>query len=369
MFIEGEKMNYKIGKSKSHNVDEAILEASEGLKSPKLIVFVSDVTHFEEFSTNLKERFKESIIIGTTSYAEFCNQGVFKDSLLILGIECYGNVLEDAEVYPFKYVERIGECVEKIKDVSNTVCFEISSGLKNCEELVLSTFNAVLSEKNIPVFGGTTGNNGTVEKTLVSFNGQVFDNACVFVIIKNLGGKIRLYKENIYKKTDNYFTATKVDLRNRIVHEYDNKPAAQVISQALNTTVDKLPQYLGNYPLGRIVGDEMYIVANNKIEENDALSYHARIYTNSKVVLLEPDDYKRVLNETISRIKNEIPSPSLSIMINCLARSMFFESTGYIDEFAKNIGNALGDYIGFSGYGEQLNCEHFNQTMVIAVFE
>jgi hypothetical protein len=31
--------------------------------------------------------------------------------------------------------------------------------------------------------------------------------------------------------------------------------------------------------------------------------------------------------------------------------------------------SALGDYIGFAGYGEQLKDQHFNQTMVLAVFE
>ena len=56
-------------------------------------------------------------------------------------------------------------------------------------------------------------------------------------------------------------------------------------------------------------------------------------------------------------------------MINCLARSMLFENDGYLNEFAKKMSSALGDYIGFAGYGEQLRDQHFNQTMVLAVFE
>jgi hypothetical protein len=87
------------------------------------------------------------------------------------------------------------------------------------------------------------------------------------------------------------------------------------------------------------------------------------------MVLLEPDDYREVLRRTREQVKRDIPNPSLTIMIHCLARSILFEKDGYLNDFAKEMGNTLGNYIGFAGYGEQLNQQHFNQTMVLAVFE
>jgi hypothetical protein len=56
-------------------------------------------------------------------------------------------------------------------------------------------------------------------------------------------------------------------------------------------------------------------------------------------------------------------------MVNCLARSILFEGDGYLNEFAKTVGASVGNYIGFAGYGEQLKEQHFNQTMILAVFE
>lgn len=366
-------MNYKVGKSSKTDLEQAIKEATQELNSPKLVLFFSDVEHFEGYNEKIGEKFKNSIILGATTFAGFCKEGAYKNTLLVMGIEdgieCYADVLEEADKYPLKYVDRLINCVDKFKDTSNTVCFEISSSLISCEELVLSTLNSVLEKKNIPLFGGSSGDYGKAEKTMISFNGKIYDNACAFVIIKNLGGRIRVYRENIYKPTTHFFTATKVDVRNRIVHEFDNKPAAKVMAEALNTTVENLPKYLDSYPLGRIIGNDMYITANQAVCENNAMSYHARVYNNSNMVLLEPDDYKKVINETVDKVKNEIPNPSLSIMINCLARSMLFEKDGYINEFAKNMSRALGNYIGFAGYGEQLNHQHFNQTMVLAVFE
>lgn len=366
-------MNYKVGKSSKSDLNQAITEATIGLKYPKLILFFSNVEHFEEYTKKIKDKFENSIIIGSTTFAGFCMDGAYKNSLMVMGIEdgieCYADVLEDVDKYPLKYVDRVTECVNKFHNTSNTVCFEISTALISCEELVLSTLNSVLEEHKIPLFGGSAGDRGRAEKTMISFNGIVYNNACAFVIIKNLGGKIRLYRENIYKKTTHYFTATKVDVRNRIVYEYDNKPAAKVMAHALNATVENISKYLDSYPLGRIIGSDMYITANQMVTKNDGMSYHARVYNNSKMVLLEPDDYKNVINETIDTVKKEVPNPSLAIMINCLARSMLFEKDGYLNEFAKKMGSALGNYIGFAGYGEQLKDQHFNQTMVLAVFE
>lgn len=366
-------MNYKVGKSSKSDLNEAVSEATAGLASPKLILFFSDVLHFEEYTEKIRDKFKDSIILGSTTFAGFCKDGAYRDALLVMGIEngieCQADVLEEVNRYPLKYVDRVTGCVDKFRDVSNTVCFEISTALISCEELVLTTLNSVLEGKKIPVFGGSAGDHGRAEKTMVSFNGKVYENSCVFVIIKNLGGKIKFYRENIYKPTTHYFTATKVDVRNRIVHEYDNKPAAKVTAEALNTTVKELPKYLDSYPLGRIIGSDMYITANQMVTKNDGMAYHARVYNNSKMVLLEPDDYKKVINETINKVKKEVPSPSLAIMVNCLARSILFEGDGFLNEFAKKMGGALGNYIGFAGYGEQLGEQHFNQTMVLAVFE
>ena len=39
------------------------------------------------------------------------------------------------------------------------------------------------------------------------------------------------------------------------------------------------------------------------------------------------------------------------------------------ENYAKEMGEILGDYVGFSGYGEQLGRQQFNQTMSVIVFE
>ncbi|MFA9379274.1 MAG: FIST N-terminal domain-containing protein [Lachnotalea sp.] len=246
-----------------------------------------------DYAREIKNRFPDAITMGATTFAAFCKEGAFKDTLMVLGFEEGINfevgILEEVDQYPLKYVDRVKKISNKFTKPDNTICLEFSSALISCEELVLSTLNSVLGKKKISVFGGSAGDRGKAEKSMISFNGVIYDNACVFAIIENLGGKIKLYRENIYKPTKHYFKSTKVDVRKRIVYEYDGKPAAKVIADAL--------------------------------------------------------------------------------MVNCLARSIFFESDGYLNEFATTVGSSVGNYVGFAGYGEQLNEQHFNQTMVLAVFE
>ncbi|WNS45978.1 FIST N-terminal domain-containing protein [Paenibacillus sp. MMS20-IR301] len=366
-------MKYSVGRSAKLDIKEAVAEATAGLSAPKLLLFFADVEHFGQYNEEIKARFGDSILLGSSTFAGFCKDGAYKEGLLVMGIdegiECYADVLEEADRFPLKYVDRINGCLDKFNNLQDIICFEISAALISCEELVLSTLNSVLEEKGIPLFGGSAGDYGRAERTMISLNGNVYNNACAFVFIKNLGGKIRLYRENIYKPTIHHFTATKVDERNRIVHEYDNRPAARVVAEALNTTLSELPKYLDSYPMGRIIGNEMYITANQMVTADQGMSYHAKVYNNSQMVLLEPDDYKAVIHNTIETVKRDIPQPSLALMVNCLARSMLFEGDGYLNEFAQEMSAALGDYAGFAGYGEQLGQQHFNQTMVLAVFE
>ena len=366
-------MKYKIAKSSKTDINLAIHEATSELKNPKLILFFSGVDEFQDYAREIKKQFPEAITMGATTFAAFCKDGAFKDTLLVLGFEdgikCEAGVLEEVDKYPLKYVDRVEKLAANFHNPQNTVCLEFSSALISCEELVLSTLNSVLAKKKIPVFGGSAGDRGKAEKSMISLDGKVYNNACVFLMLENLNGKISFYRENIYKPTQHYFKSTKVDVRQRIVYEYDHKPAAQVMADALGVTIRDLPNYLDSYPMGHIIGNEMYIVANNAIVNNNAMAYHARIHNNSQIVLLEPDDYKAVIKSTLEKVKRECKKPSLTLMVNCLARSILFEGDGYLNQFATNAGEALGDYVGFAGYGEQLDEEHFNQTMILAVFE
>ena len=313
--------------------------------------------------------------MGATTIACLGNTGVKRQGLHIVafeeGISCSAGILEHVDKYPIRYADRIKKCSDQIRQSENTICLEFTTAFQCAEESVLSALNSVLFERKIPVFGGTAGEVLPVKHntTFVALNGVVRNNGCVFAILHSESGRIRIFRENIYKPvTGNVLTVTKADSRNRRVMEYDNKPAVTVLARELGISESEIDKYMDSNPIGRISGNEIYVTANNRRENTDML-YHARMNLSSKVMVLEAADYKEVVRETKEKIKREVPNPSFSIMCHCLARTRLFEEDGYLDEYAKDMASVLGNYIAFSGYGEQSGENHYNQTMTVAVFE
>lgn len=367
-------MNYTIGTCHAGPAETSINEVTKNFRSPKLILYFSPCEHFKEYTELLHARFPNAVCMGSTSIATFSRKGADFNELIAVGIEsgirCSAGVLHDIDKYPIKYAGNVQQCVNELGTSRNTVCFELTTGILCAEESVLSTLNSVLAEKNIPVFGGSAGDAGTMSGTMVALNGKIQERSAVFVLIHNEGGAIHFFRENIYKPIPGKtLLSTRVDIASRKVIEYDHMPALRAYAKALDVSESAATQLFDTHPTGRIIGDEIFITANRSAETDKSITYHARIYENSQVALLEPGDYRTINQATMEKIKNACPHPSFTLVCNCLARTLLFQGEGYLPEFTRVLEDTVGNFIGFSGYGEQLKQHNFNQTMVVCVFE
>ena len=73
--------------------------------------------------------------------------------------------------------------------------------------------------------------------------------------------------------------------------------------------------------------------------------------------------------KAIQKAREQIAKSSFAVVVNCLARSIMFEKENLFSEFTDTLKNNYGNYIGVSGYGEQCNITHMNQTMILVLFE
>ena len=85
------------------------------------------------------------------------------------------------------------------------------------------------------------------------------------------------------------------------------------VAKALGVDKKDLPQALPDHPLGRIVGDHIYITEHLGMTADGGISYYARAYNQTRIALLEPDDYRRVLTETIEKARADIPAPAFTL--------------------------------------------------------
>ena len=188
------------------NVKDAVRDAVNGIGNPSAIIFLSSFSQIRETAEILAQKFQGIPCIGTLG-TKLANGEYGDDSLVVLGLyddaktEC--GVIRDISLCP---VAAIGEINEKVNRVSpgreNTVCIEFCT---NDEEKLVTTFNSCLEKRGVKLAGGTVFGVPDGKKPVVAYNGRVFEDACVYAIIKNTTGKVGVFKENIYeKKTDKY---------------------------------------------------------------------------------------------------------------------------------------------------------------------
>ena len=367
-----------VAMSTAANPEDAFFEVSKKVRdnciSPQLIIFFSNYDNFYFYTNKIHEVFPNSVAIGSTSYMNFCSAGFAHEGFSLMaindGIECSCETLYELSSYPKRYIKHIYRALDELTSTENTCCLEFCTAYSNGEEFAMDTFKEAFIGKNIPVLGSSAGSGlSDSEKTVVSLNGKCFVNSCVFVLIHNLEGRIAFYQENIFKPTDYVFSVTDVDLDNRRVYEYDGKPAANAFVERLGISRDEIENYLRFHPMGRPLGNKIYITDLNKIMDDGSITYYSQIYNHSKLLMLELDDIKKVWKKTSKEIQQKIQKASFSIVMNCITRTRLFEKENLMEEFNDELNNNYGSFVGISGFGEQMDFINLNQTMVIVMFE
>ncbi len=366
------------GHGRNTDVRQCVLDAAADIRSPKLLFFFSGEDHFPEYTNIIHELFPDVICIGSTVYNALTSFGVENDALNVVSIEdgitCSAGVIEKANNFALSYADNVKKCCESIGTSENTVCLEFTVPRKLAEEYAIMTLNSVLLRKEIPVIGGTAACvrefNGESADGLVSLNGVIYKDGCVFALIHNENGRILLSRENIYEPlTGNEFTVTKANSISRTIMRLDDRPAADVYAQELGIPRQEITSRFVHFPMGRQLGGEPYLNTPYAEGSNGSLKFHARVHEGTNVMVMKEGDYKRITRETIVKVKRQIEDPSLVFMIHCVARTVLFEKNGYINEYQKLLCDAFPAFIGVSCLGEQMGTKNFNQTMLLVVFE
>ncbi len=371
--------NYHVAYSNEKNINAAFEEVvlqirkwSEG-RNPILILFSSNVDDFSFVAKEMYEKFPASTVMGMSSYINFSSEGYGINGVSAIavyaGIECSSGVLYDITTYPLRYVHNVNDALNAIGTVENLVTLEFTPAFGNCEEIVQDTFRTAFTGVRVPVVGSSAGTPNGREVSYVSLNGQIYDEACVFTIIRNLNGPVHIFKENLFKPTGDEYKATDVDCDERAVYEYDSRPAAAVVANALHIPIEDLEDELLMHPVGRTEKGELYITEVDKIHPDGRITYFSRIYNNCIVQQLELDDMDMVWKETAMNVHEKVSDISFSLVVNCCSRSNYFLKEDKFDEYNSFLTTEYGNFFGVSGYGEQMNFTHLNQTMLLVCFE
>ena len=351
-------MRQFFGTSRHGNLKEAV----QGLGHPQFIMLFSNDGQFDTHVKELEALYPGVPSIGCIGMSydiRVVERGVSVIAFLD-GVHAVANVLEQVSVMPVRYIRRMEEDMKKV-DASqrDTVCIDLCSGNDAC---VLTTIHTALKHRNISLVGGT-GDGGKV-----SANGRVYEDAVAYGLVKNLGGKVKTYKENIYHQMGNHrFIASGTDKAKYILGSLNGQPAKQVYQSILHIDEQQISTQTFKNPFGKINGDETCIISIKDVSGN-ALSCFRQVNDSDVLSLLELGDYKAIVRSTIQKICQDFPRRSAVFSVNCLFRYKLFSEAGYMQEYLGEMG-ALGNHAGLVGYGEHYNNQFVNQSMTCVVFE
>ena len=349
----------------------AVDELFSGISQPKGIIFLCDYSRLEEISGILHRKYPDVPTIGTAGKC-YLNTTIADSSILVACIflsdavvSC--GVMRYLSTDPMSDLNHLTASLNAISPGrDNTICIEFCT---NHEEKLISTMNIALEKYGTPLAGGTVFGTPEGKTSLVTVNGKSYADACAYAVVKNTNGKAAVYKENIYGRgSDNMHVVTKVNIANKELIQLDGRPAADVYSAETGIGRSDIVGNVLTQPLGRVLGDDVYICSQYAIGSNGSLICYKQSNENDTINILKLLDYRDIVEDTKNEIKASSRSISTVISFNCIYRYMLFEQEGYTQDYLKTM-SALGGYMGYIAGGEQYNHQHVNQTMVCAVFE
>ena len=336
-------------------------EAVRGVTNPQLLLLLSNPDQFDLHVQELEKLFPGVPSIGCMGMCydvRVVEKGV--GVVAFEGVSATANVLEEVSTMPVKYIHRLQEDVRKVgASREDTVCIDFCTGNDAC---VLTTIYSVLRPLGISLMGGTGG------EGRVSVNGRIYQDAVAYVLIKNRGGRVRTYKENIYHQMGDYrFIASGTDKAKYIIGALNGQPAKQVYQRILHVTEQQILTQTFKNPFGKVNGDDTCIISIKEVDGN-ALACFRQVNDSDVLILLELGDYKAIVRDTIQTIQHDFPRISGVFSVNCLFRYKLFTEQRYMQEYLAEMSH-LGNHVGFVGYGEHYNNQFVNQSMSCVVFE
>ncbi len=347
------------GKSVSGSVDEA----SRGLSSPQLIIFTSDADHFDSNVAEIEKKYPKIPSIGCVGMGY--DSAIQETGLSIVafsdGVKVKTGVLESVSTMPARYIGRLQKDLEEIKPgKENTAIIDFCAGN---DAAVLTTMRGLIDRFNLQVMGAT-GDAGKV-----SVDGRIYEDAMTYAIIRNEGGRVKTYKENIYAPKDkSQLVASKTDKAKYFLGELNGRSAKQVYMDLTGAKSDKeiIDQTFQN-PLGKMIGSDVCICSIKDVSGTGLILYR-QINDSDILTLLEMKDPMEVAQNTIDRITNDFSKISGIYSVNCIFRYLVLKERGELNTYLSKIAS-LGTSCGLIGFGEHYNTQFVNQTMTCVVFE
>jgi hypothetical protein len=231
-------------------------------------------------------------------------------------------------------------------------------GLSGAEERLAASLYQSLG--NIPLIGGSAGDELALKATHVYHDGKFSSDAAVFLLFETTL-PFAPFKVQHAVPTRHKLVVTAADPERRIVQEINGEPAAEAYAEMLGVELDELDTLLfSKNPVMLHSGGDYYVRTIRRANPDRTLLTFCALEEGLVLTLGESVDPIRALKQGFATLREQIPSPEIVLGCDCILRRMEFEKSGRASEVGDFL--ARNRVVGFNTYGEQYDAIYVNQT-------
>ncbi len=338
-----------------------------------LLYFASSKFPAEEISRKMQAAFPDATVFGCSTAGEIISGKMLDESVVAMAFNA--QAIQDVKIEVIEnlqdsdgvgkafasFEKHFGEPVSAM-DPQAYVGIVLVDGLSGAEESLIETIGDMT---NVVFIGGSAGDDLKFSSTHLYANGKSYSNASILALLKP-STEFTFIKTQSFCDLGKTLEVTKADEKQRVVFEFNGKPAAAAYAEAVGTSVEEAAKRFMHNPVGLVIEDEPYVRSPQQIKDNGSMAFYCGVGEGMELSLLESTDIISDTRNAVKQAAEELGKVSGIINFNCILRTLELKQKNLTQEYG-DIFKAIPT-IGFSTYGEQY-IGHINQTATMLVFK
>ena len=348
-----------------------IYEAIGGSDNCCVVFFCSADHHLPSVATAMSKQFGDTLLVGCSTAGEITPEGYGRGSITAIALPRRHFAAVAASIdslSTFDLLEGhplVSEALARLTGVTpfpitgNCFAFLLIDGLSRREEWVVSALSLVLDD--VPLFGGSAGDQLRFNRTHIYFDGAFHTDAAVLLLVATQC-PFTVFRTEHFVSTDRKMVVTGAEPTARVVTEINGEPAGREYARMVGLDVSRLtPMIFATYPVVVRIGGVYYVRSIQKVNADESLTFFCAIDEGIVLTVAQGTDIVDNLEATMADIRHQIGPPQIVIGCDCILRRLEIDRKRLVAPISSLL--AANNVVGFNTYGEQHNAMHVNQTL------
>ncbi len=193
-------------------------------------------------------------------------------------------------------------------------------GMSRAEEAITSALYWSLDD--IPLVGGSSGDNMHFEQTELVLNGKVAADCAIVILVRSCV-PFHIFKSENFVPTADKLVVTSSTPDQRIVHEFNAEPAAEVYAAAIGLDPGSLDAMsFASHPVVVRVGGEYYCRSIQRVHPDGSLTFFCAIDNGIVLTIAHPKGMVESTREKLAEVEALLGGIDVVLGFDCVLRRL-----------------------------------------------